>query len=248
MQSSFGELSDLTPEVSVSCVLESIDDTQWLVIYDQEKRLPVIEASLIPATFDGAARFNISNAMHAVTACYLEGVNAETLANAMSDFRAGYESTPGRMNVFDGLPFQIVMDYAHNFDGINRITEFVDAYPVKGRKILMVGGSGDRLDDNIRSSVTPCAGHFDYYICRNYRNLAGRQTHEIPALLKSGLLSAGVDETAICVICQAEEAVHHALAIAVPGDLVVLLIGSSEFQSVWTLLGTMAETSDILPG
>lgn len=223
------------------CVLEIINGKEWIVFYDQGQRMALMATNDIPASFDGNARFNISNAMHAIAAAFLAGIDMNAIRSAMQDFRAGYDSTPGRMNVFDGLPFRVLMDYAHNADGFRNVTEFVDSQSVEGRKILMVGFSGDRLDANVRTAVTQLAGHFDHFVCRNFRIPRNdRQAHEIPALLKSGLISAGVAESAISIVPDADKAVRHSLAMGAPGDLVVLLVGAVEFQSVWDLLNESA--------
>jgi cyanophycin synthetase len=223
------------------CVLEIINGKEWIVFYDQEQRMALMATNDIPASFNGNARFNISNAMHAIAAALLAGIDMNSIRSAMQDFRAGYDSTPGRRNVFDGLPFRVLMDYAHNADGFRNVTEFVDSQSVEGRKILMVGFSGDRLDANVRTAVTQLAGHFDHFVCRNFRIPRNdRQAHEIPALLKSGLIAAGVAESAISIVPDADKAVRHSLAMGAPGDLVVLLVGAVEFQSVWDLLNESA--------
>jgi cyanophycin synthetase len=222
------------------CVLEIIEQEEWIVLYGSQQALPVMRVSSIPATMDGTARFNVSNAMHAIASSYLAGIDIEKIRTAMGSFKAGYDLTPGRLNVFDGLPFRVIMDYAHNADGFRKLSEFVDGQIVTGRKILMLGFSADRMDADIEAAVAPLSGHFDHYVCRNFRRLKHRQAHEIPALLKSGLIYAGVSESDIDIVPEADEAVRHSLAIAAPGDLVVLLVGGSEFRSTWELLASMA--------
>lgn len=197
-----------------------------------------------PATIDGTARFNVSNAMHTIAASYFVGVSIEKIAAAMVSFSSGYESTPGRLNIFDGLPFRVIMDYAHNIDGFRKISEFVDTQSVSGQKILMLGYSVDRKDSDITTAVTEVAWHFDHYVCRNFSDLHNRQAYETPALLKSGFTALGISESDISMVPGAEDAVRHSLAIAKPGDLVVLLVGSKEFQSVWSLLDNMAITAN----
>lgn len=224
------------PGATCFCVLEELENREWIVLYNKQLRLPVMPVSDIPATFDGTARFNVSNAMHAIVAAYFAGVGTDSIKLALCKFKAGRELTPGRMNVFDNFPFRVVMDYAHNADGFRKITEFVDKQVVAGQKILMFGYSGDRLDANIKAAATQMAGHFDHYVCRNFRVPRDRKPHEIPALLKSGLRSAGVVESDISVVLDADEAVRYSLSMAESGDLVVLLVGSLEFQSVWDLL------------
>ncbi|MND02803.1 hypothetical protein D3C83_223220 [compost metagenome] len=56
-------------------------------------------------------------------------------------------------------------------------------------------------------------------------------------------MSAGVAESAISIVENFDAAVHQALDSAQPGDLVVLLVGSTEFQAIWELLHRMGEAA-----
>lgn len=222
------------------CVLERVGGDEWIVLYDSQQRLAVMPVRRIPATINGTARFNVSNAMHAIAASYYAGIEVKETVAAMTSFTSGFESTPGRLNINDDLPFRVIMDYAHNADGFRKLMSFVNQQPVGGRKILMIGYTDSRRDDDIKEAVAEVAGYFDHYVCRNFRRMGNRQLHEVPALLKAGLLSRGVTESAISIEQEPDKAVLHTLALAAPGDLVVLLVGSREFHPVWGLLAKMA--------
>ena len=244
LQSGIEQLHELVAHKPAGfCVLETVEDQEWIVLYDGQQRLAVMPVSKIPATHNGTARFNISNAMHAITASYFVGISIEKMAAAMTSFNSGFDSTPGRLNIFDELPFRVVMDYAHNADGFRKISEFVDNQSVSGRKILMLGYSGDRLDSDVRAAVTEVVGHFDHFVCRDYKNLRSRKAQEMPAFLKSELRALGVAESDISLVPDAEDSVRYSLAIAKPGDLLVLFTGSMDFQFVRGLLNSMAETA-----
>jgi cyanophycin synthetase len=241
MSKSAGELQcATTADVTACCVLEHQADREWLVIHDRQRRIPVVAVNAIPATFNGTARFNVSNAMHAALSSYMLGVEPAKIAAALGDFTSSIELAPGRLNIFDGLPFRVLMDYAHNVDGYTRLVEFIDHQPVKGRKILVIAQIGDRLDRDIRDSVAPIAGHFDHYVCRNYHIYRGRAPEVIPALLKDTLVSAGVAETAISIVIDPNEAVRYGLAIAQPGDLLVILVDDHEIATLWQVLSDLA--------
>jgi cyanophycin synthetase len=235
------KLSEIQEGVAGRCVSENEAGRLFIVIYDGAERIPLVAIDDIPATFAGVAAHNVSNAMHAAAACYFSGVPVPTIADALRSFRMSFESTPGRLNIFDGLPFRVIMDYAHNADGFRRICALVDRLPVSGKKLLMVGFSGDRQDVDIKAAATFLVGHFDHYVCRNFRGLRDRLPDEIPALLKHSLMSAGITDSAISIVPDADQAVQSTLARAKPGDLVVLLVGSSEFQRVWDLLRSMVD-------
>ena len=244
MESGVGKLAEIPGSANCFSVLENIDGSSWLVLYDDGQRMPVIEAEQIPATFGGSAGFNISNALHAIAACYLLGTDPELIRKGLRSFSMGFETTPGRLNVYDGLPFRVIMDYAHNADGFRKLSAFVDRQQSSGRKIVMVAVAGNHMDEHVMAAAAELAGHFNHYVCRNYTGTRGRSPEEIPSLLKSGLCAAGVSDNAVTTIPDAAEAIQFCLNMAGSGDLLVLLPGNDEFESTWkqiTAFGTIDE-------
>lgn len=231
-------------ERGARCVVERRDGGEWVVLYDGPRCVPLLPVADIPATFEGTAAFNVSNALHAAAACYFAGVAPDGIVAGLASFEMSYEATPGRLNRFQRLPYTVVMDYAHNADGFRQIAAWANAQPTAGRRILMAGFTGDRRDAEIVAAAGELAGHFDEYICRNFRNLRMREPHEVPALLRQGLLDSGVDPGSVHVEPDAGAAVDHALGMSRPGDLVVLLVGSSEFDDVWQRLHAMADATE----
>lgn len=215
------------------CVLEQQHGENWLVLYEGEKRLPLVPEKDLPASFNGMARHNTDNAMHAALATYLLGIEPTVIAAALRKFHTDFASSPGRLNLLDGLPFRFIMDYAHNIDGFRVLCDFVDQMPVKGRKMLCLAFAGDRLDSDIQRACTYLARHFDYFICRRYRGLRGRGPEEIPRLAGSFLQAAGVPAESVQLEVDPGSAIQSALDAAKPGDLLVVLSGSSEFQHIW---------------
>jgi UDP-N-acetylmuramyl tripeptide synthase len=72
-----------------ACVVEQENGADFMVLYDPVgNRLPLMPVSAIPATFDGAARFNISNAQHAICACLALGVELDAVRRALCSFDA----------------------------------------------------------------------------------------------------------------------------------------------------------------
>lgn len=238
---SHAELQARLPAARGTCVLETIEDAEWIVLHDRGVRTPVIAVNDIPASFRGDARHNVSNAMQAAAACHASGAEAPALRAGLASFVMDFDSNPGRLNIYDGLPFRVIMDYAHNADGYRTLSAFVDRQRVTGRRIVMMSAVGDRLDHDVMTAAAEMAGHFDHYVCRNYLGIRGeRPPQAMPELLKTGLCRAGVPEDAITTIADPTEAIHFCLNMAAKGDLLVLLPGDNEFASTWELLGTFA--------
>jgi len=217
------------------CVLENIKGEEWLVIHDQEQRLTVMTTSSIPITIEGQARFNVSNAMHTVAACYLNGVSIDVIRSAMGSFRAGYESTPGRLNIFDQLPFRVIMDFAHNPDGYQKLCEFVDQQHVTGRKVVAFAGTGTRPEETLKKMAASLAGHFDFYFCKEHvrRDKDGEDRRKpVAHIMRQGLLEAGVTDTQIAVRTKGKEVVFEIFDSCAPGDLLVLITSYVEMHQV----------------
>jgi cyanophycin synthetase len=215
----------------VYCLVEQRENVAWVVICDGDESHAVLPVAGMPCTFAGAARFNLENALAAISACYLAGLPLASIASAMRSFEMGYENTPGRLNYYENLPFTAIIDYAHNPDGIARLSEFAAALPVKGRRLIMLAGPGDRSDEGIRDMARAAAGKFDHYVCRHYTNTRGRCEEEVPELLRSTFLKAGVADKAISVETDSAGAIDHILGMAEPSDLVILTVDHKEFEA-----------------
>jgi cyanophycin synthetase len=227
------QLRNRFPRSACQCVLDNRAGTAWLVLYEDGAVTPLLPASEIPATFGGKAGFNVSNALHAAAACHVLGVSVASIADGLRTFEAGYQGTPGRLNFHDNGEFQVLVDFAHNADGLRALCGFVDQLPVDGRRILMFAMSGDRRDDAIRAAAREVAGHFDHYVCRRYPSSRGRETNEVPTLLSQGLQDGGVQPSCITTAMDPVAAVAQTLDMARPGDLVVLTHSHEELEAIW---------------
>ena len=215
--------------VATGCVVvEAHQGADWIVLHADGASHPVIAVSAIPATFNGAAAFNTENALQAVAACHGLGVDLEVIAKALAGFSTSRELTPGRLNVYEGLPFRLIVDFAHNPDGLEKLLAFTDQLTAEGRKVVTVASSGDRSQAHHETVVALLAGHFDYYICREYLKLRGRQPGEMPALVRELLIENGVRPEQIGQAPGGPESLQHVLALCEPGDLLIFLRGTGE--------------------
>jgi cyanophycin synthetase len=126
------------------------------------------------------------------------------------------------MNVFDEHPFKVIVDYGHNPAAVQAMCDLVGRLEVKGRRIVVLAAPGDRRDEDVMAIGRTAAGHFDHYLCRRDDGLRGRGPEEIPGMLREALLAAGVPARKVQVIPDEATAVSAALAMARPGDLLLL--------------------------
>lgn len=207
---------------------ERVDGEEWIVVHRAGTRVPLMPVSNIPATYGGAARFMVSNAMHAAAAALALEIEPDRVASALAGFEAGEAMTPGRLNEVAGLPFRLILDFAHNPDGMAKLVEFTDRLTVKGRKYLALSGMAKRDDAINRQSAHAVAGHFDHYFCKDYTPSEPPLSRRVAPVMQSALVEAGVDPEATTVMSYGKEVLFDILSRCAPGDLLVYLIGNAE--------------------
>jgi cyanophycin synthetase len=111
------------------------------------------------------------------------------------------------------------------------LAELAGKLEVRGRRLVVVAGPGDRRDEDIRDIARAVAGRFDHYICRRDDGLRGREGDEVPKMIAAVLREQGVPDSAITLIPDEQEAIDHALRMGREGDL--LLIFADALTRSW---------------
>ncbi len=204
-------------------VLEQGMNGYMITIYDNMRHIPLMWTHLIPATLEGRATHNVQNAMFAAAMAYNMDVSLEHIMQGLRTFGSNFFQAPGRMNVFDEHPFKVILDYAHNPAAVRAMCSVIDRLDVVGQRIVVLAAPGDRRDEDVREIAAAAAGHFDTYICRRDDYRRGRGDEEIPTMLRTELLAAGVSADSIHLIPDEQEATQRALELAGPGDVVLVL-------------------------
>ncbi|WP_420454621.1 cyanophycin synthetase [Rubrivirga sp.] len=208
-------------------VLERGVAGEMITIHDAGRHLPLVWTHSIPATIDGKATHNVQNAMFAAGIAYALGngpieLTLDQIRHGLQTFSTSFYEAPGRLNVFDGHPFRVILDYAHNPAAVQAMADLVSRLDVRGRRILAIAAPGDRRDEDVDAIARAAAGHFDHFVCKRDDRLRGRGELEIPEMLRASLRAAGVADDAIEIVPDEAQAVDHALGLAGPGDLVVV--------------------------
>ncbi len=203
-------------------VLEQGMNGHMIALYEKGLHIPLIWTHLIPATLEGRAMHNVQNAMFATALAYGMGVSRENIEHGLRTFATSFFQAPGRMNIFDELPFKVIMDYAHNAHGVQAMARLTDQLPVSGRRIVVLAAPGDRRDEDITELARAAAGHYDLYICKSDDHTRGRARDAVPELMTRGLEGGGVKREQIEIELDEQAAVTRALEAARPGDLVMV--------------------------
>jgi hypothetical protein len=209
--------------------LETGVNGQMITIYDRGAHIPLVWTHLIPAALDGRAAFNVQNAMFAAAMAFSMGVRLEDVRHGLRTFTSTFYQAPGRLNVYEGHPFTVLFDYAHNASAVEALVDTARRLEVQGRRIMVLAAPGDRRDDDIRATARAAAGGgFDHYVCRRDDNARGRGDDEVPRLLAETLVDAGVPAGRVEVVVREPEAIDRALGMADRGDLVVICADALE--------------------
>ena len=205
-----------------AAVLEEHIRGHMITLYDRGTHLPLLWTHLIPATLEGRAMHNVQNAMFAAVIAFAMGVKIENIRQGLRTFDTTFFQAPGRLNVFDKLPFKVILDYGHNAAAMRAMADLVRRLDVRGRRIGVISAPGDRRDEDIAELTREAAKAFDYMILRRDADPRGRGEREVPLLMAAALREAGVAEDRFAIIVDEAEAVDTALAAGKPGDLIVV--------------------------
>jgi cyanophycin synthetase len=207
----------------LACVLEDGINGQMITLYEKGTHLPLLWTHLIPATLEGKALHNVQNAMFAAVMAYAMNVKVENIRTGLRTFDSTFFQAPGRTNVFDKLPFKVILDYGHNPAAVQAMADLCGKLEVTGRRICVVAAPGDRRDEDIKEIARIVGRSFDHLILRRDDDPRGRGPDEVPRMMEQALLAAGFPAEKMELIPEEPRAVDHALKRARRGDLLLIL-------------------------
>jgi UDP-N-acetylmuramoyl-L-alanyl-D-glutamate--2,6-diaminopimelate ligase len=171
--------------------------------------------------------FNVYNALAAAAVALSQGIALRDIGSAIASF----PGVPGRLERIDeGQPFTVVVDFAHAPEALRRVLTFLRGR-CRGRLIAVFGCIGERERPR-RAGMGLAAGQLADFAVLTNDNPFAEDPDGIIAEIARGLREAGRHEGHHFVaVPDRREAVAHALAMAVEGDI-VLLGGKGHEQSI----------------
>jgi cyanophycin synthetase len=200
--------------------LAAVYENGYLSILEGQWTLRIEKAVNIPVTMGGMAPFMIANALAGCLAAFAQGVDIELIRRGVRTFKPSADQTPGRMNLFDLGDYHALVDYAHNPHGYEAVGGFVRNW--EGERIGVVGGPGDRRDEDLILLGKIAAQTFDRIIIKEDDDRRGREFGEAADLIAKGIYQQNQNiryET----ILNETEAIETGLNLASKGSLVVIL-------------------------
>ena len=184
--------------------------------------------------------FNCLNAVLAIALAEKLGVAPNVSAQSLADV-----AVPGRMQTIrhEGGVLGVV-DYAHTPEAIEHAINAVRAGCGGGRVIVVLGAGGDR-DRSKRSAMGAAASGADLVFVTD-DNPRTEEPAAIRAELMDGATKAGrrSDSTWLCEVGDRGVAIGEAVAVANPGD-VVLVLGKGH-ERTQDVSGTLSDFDDFV--
>lgn len=189
------------------------------------ERHPLIELTDVPATYGGAAIHMIENALAAIGAVIGLGFSEEQIVEGLRTFRSDIRTNAGRLNVFRLDGRVIVVDYAHNEQGLAVLLGFARRVAADdGRVFAIVGTAGDRQDAQLRGLGMLGAQLSDrLYLKETGRYLRGREPGEVTALMQDGVSSSGHPQRLAGVFDSEHAGLLAALSESTAGDAIAIM-------------------------
>ncbi len=200
--------------------LAAVYENGYLSILKGDWTLRIEQAVNLPLTMGGRAPFMIANALAASLAAFAQGIRIEDIRTALNTFQASVNQTPGRMNLFNLGNYHALVDYAHNPHSYEALGAFIRNW--QGEHIGVVGGPGDRRDEDFITLGRLSAAIFDRIVVKEDNDTRGRTRGEAAELIVRGIQQIQPN-LRYEVILDETTAVNTALDSAPQGSLVVIL-------------------------
>lgn len=189
----------------------------------------VIAPSAIPATFRGAARHNVDNALAAAALAAALGASDVHIAGALGEFGRSPDDNAGRLERHTLDERTILLDFGHNPHGVRSLLPIVESLlsRTSGTRLMVVTGqAGDRGDADLadlaaaimelgpaRVAIRPMRGYE-----------RGRAPGEVESILGAALAHLGLPEGDNVLVADELDALASGLAWSRPGDLILVLV------------------------
>ena len=177
----------------------------------------------IPAQLRLLGEYNLYNALAAIAV----GLRYDCPTAAIQEGLAA-TVVPGRFELIDrGQDFAVIVDYAHTPDGLENV--LTAAKRVAERNLICVFGCGGDRDNGKR----PKMGHISAQIADYSVITSDNPRTENPDKIIAQIVSNLPHDTKYVCISERRDAIHHAIASAKSGDVVVIAgKGHEDYQEI----------------
>lgn len=158
-------------------------------------------------------RFNVYNALACIGVALMKGLSLSHISERLSTF----QTAPGRLEmVANGLGIHIFVDYAHKPEALKNVLQTLKEF-AKQKIIVLFGCGGDRDREKrpIMGQIATDGADIVVLTSDNPRS-------EDPQKIIQEILKGCTQSENCIVIPDRKEAIHKAISIAAPGDIVLI--------------------------
>ncbi len=168
-------------------------------------------------TLQMVGKFNVYNALAAITAGLIEGIAIEQLKQSLERI----PGVPGRVEAVDaGQKFAVIVDYAHTPDGLENVLRSVKEFAT--RNIICVFGCGGDRDKTKRPLMGKIAARYADNVIVTSDNPRTEEPESILRDIEYGLQEDGVARDRYTLIADRKRAIEKAVEMASPDDVVLI--------------------------
>lgn len=160
---------------------------------------------------DLLGKFNVYNALAAISLCLSQGISLETCKKALEEIKG----IPGRMEIVIKESFTVIVDYAHTPDSLLKVYQTVRKCE-NAKMICLLGSAGGGRDKWKRPEIGKIACQYCDEIILTNEDPYDEDPEKILEQISSGL------SRPIHRIINRRKAIRKALTMAKPGDTVII--------------------------
>jgi len=169
-------------------------------------------------------QFNVSNALAAICAAFLQGISLAVCERALRNFSA----LPGRMEKVHDLP-QVFVDYAFTPNALEQVyKDLTSRKSASGKLICVLGACGGGRDKWKRPVLGEIVASYCGQIILTDEDPFDEDPQTILDMIKGGVVKKGFSAINLHEVLDRREAISRALALAGPDDIVILTGKGSE--------------------
>jgi cyanophycin synthetase len=202
-----------------------------IMLAEGDREESVVSLDHLPLTRGGQVAFQVENSLASVAAAWSLGIDKDVIRVRAESIAADIDKVPGRFNVLEIEGTTVVVDYGHNVHSLTAVIGALDTFPQTTRSCIYTT-AGDRRDIDIIRQGELLGEAFDRVILFEDHYKRGRTDGEIIGLLRQGL-SSGTRVKEIIVAKGADPACETAMALANPGELVLMQADTIDETVQW---------------
>jgi UDP-N-acetylmuramyl tripeptide synthase len=202
-----------------------------LVLHHSGEEHTIGDAAALPLSLGGGARYNISNLAAAALAGAALGLPLASVLSTLRHFGERPQDNPGRLERWSFRGAAVLVDYAHNPDGLESL--LTAARSLKPARLLLLLGQAGNRDDAAIKELARIAARFkpDRVVIKELVHmLRGRAPGEVPEMIRRELSNAGMPGDRLYTEPDEETAARSLLDAAQPGDVIVLPVHTRDVR------------------